>query len=148
MKCLTICQPHALFVCEDPAKLEAMGIEPKRIENRKWRTPYRGPLLIHAGASRKWLTPFKHLPIKPVFSAILGVAELTDIWSRTGRDIPAWVRTHQHTDDIEGMCWWHLTNVRRFKKPIPYSGALGLFEVPDAVVADQLRLVEVALAQG
>jgi hypothetical protein len=139
MKCLTVCHPHAWFICADPAELAAIGVEPKRIENRKWRTPYRGPLLIHAGASRRWLAPFRHLPMKPLtFSAILGVVDLADIWSRGSRDAPAWVRTHEHTDDIDGMCWWHLTNVRRFKKPIRYSGALGLFDVPDHVVADQL----------
>jgi hypothetical protein len=45
MKCLTICQPHAWGIVHGT----------KRIENRRWYTGYRGPLLIHAGKSKDWL---------------------------------------------------------------------------------------------
>jgi len=38
VKILSICQPWA----------HAIVFMTKRIENRSWSTPYRGPLLIHA----------------------------------------------------------------------------------------------------
>lgn len=50
MKALTICQPYAALIC-----LPSTDWRHKRVENRKWFTSYRGPLLIHAGKSRDWL---------------------------------------------------------------------------------------------
>ena len=45
MKALTVLQPWAWALIHGP----------KRIENRSWATYYRGPLVIHAGKSKKWL---------------------------------------------------------------------------------------------
>lgn len=45
MKALTICQPYAELICRGK----------KLIENRKWPTSYRGPIIIHAGKSQQWL---------------------------------------------------------------------------------------------
>lgn len=53
MKALTICQPYAAAI--------AKGLKP--VENR-WATAYRGPLLIHAGASRKWLATWEESDIE------------------------------------------------------------------------------------
>ncbi|MFA7254088.1 MAG: hypothetical protein WC107_06075, partial [Patescibacteria group bacterium] len=53
MKALTVCQPYASLIVGWP------GIDPddvKRVENRTWPTSYHGPLLIHAGKSRLWLS--------------------------------------------------------------------------------------------
>ena len=51
MKALSIQQPWAYFI--------VAGVKP--VENRTWRTSYRGPLLIHAGkrfdrAGWEWIT--------------------------------------------------------------------------------------------
>jgi hypothetical protein len=45
MNALSVCQPFASLIISGE----------KRVENRRWSTSYRGPLLIHAGKSRKWL---------------------------------------------------------------------------------------------
>src|SRR5262245_6393260 len=45
MKVLTVYQPWAWAIIHGP----------KRIENRAWDTSYRGPLLIHAAKSRKYV---------------------------------------------------------------------------------------------
>jgi hypothetical protein len=45
VKCLTVCQPWAWAIVHGR----------KHVENRTWATDYRGPLLIHAGGSRRWL---------------------------------------------------------------------------------------------
>jgi hypothetical protein len=47
MKALTICQPYAHLIVRGE----------KRVENRTWPTRYTGPLAIHAGKSRQWLSP-------------------------------------------------------------------------------------------
>ena len=65
MKCLTICQPWAWAIV-------AAG---KDVENRTRPTRYRGPLLIHAGASRRFLwTAIEHPVLKtmnvPAMSAM------------------------------------------------------------------------------
>ena len=45
MLCLTILEPWA----------SGIVFGTKRVENRTWRTRHRGPLLIHAGRSRRYL---------------------------------------------------------------------------------------------
>jgi hypothetical protein len=76
MKAITIQQPWAWAV--------AMGH--KRVENRTWRTSYRGPLLIHAGKSLerladglKWLNDFGiTTPDEFIFGALIAQADLVD----------------------------------------------------------------------
>ena len=45
MKALTICQPYAGAILDGR----------KRVENRTFRTEYRGELIIHAGKSLAWM---------------------------------------------------------------------------------------------
>lgn len=134
MKALTICQPYAhLIVCGD-----------KRVENRTWSTNYRGRLYIHAGKSRKWLTPdaranllarcsvrAENLP----FGAVVAVANLVDCVRMTeGRSVPVtalrqhpWLREHPHA---HGPWCWILESVSPVG-PWPYRGAQGLFNITD-----------------
>ncbi len=115
----------------------------KRIENRTRLTRYRGPLLLHAGLSRRelagttprdWhrlmpgLPPFDRL----IYGALVGVAELTD--SVRAEDRPDLARD----PFAEGPVYWLLGDVRPLTRPIPWRGVLGLFEVPDAAVASAL----------
>lgn len=138
MKALTVCQPHAHLII----------IGEKRVENRTWPTSYRGPLLIHAGKSRKWLDDGDEERYPDmVFGAILGQCivegcrRLRDIRPPTKcitRRWP-WLAEHGHT---EGPWCWILGDVVRFATPIPYSGQRGLFDIPDDVVAgaEQLKV--------
>ena len=115
MKAITVRQPWAWAIMHAG----------KDVENRSRNIvgSYRGPLVIHAG-----LAPFeKHnaasiahrqahgseVPTELHFGAALGVVTLTD----------------SHTDLV-------LTNPRPFAEPIPYRGALGLWEFPDELLPE------------
>ena len=132
IKVLSIRQPWAWLICS--------GF--KNIENRTWKTDYRGKLFIHAGQSFDWdsydlleridgnfITACAwHIGIcvkkritmhKEEFGAIVGYADLTDcvrnansIWAMPG-------------------CWhWELHRPLELA-PIPQKGRLGIFEIPE-----------------
>jgi len=125
VKALTICQPYA--------ELIARGV--KKVENRKWHTSYRGPLLIHAGKSLSWIcddlmTEHELTPDNMSFGAFVAVADLVaclpinDIRpGRCGVFYP-WLADHDHA---EGPWCWVLVNVRRLPRPIGATGAQGLW---------------------
>jgi activating signal cointegrator 1 len=144
LKTLTICQPHAHSIC-----LPGHHPDAKRVENRIWRTSFRGQIGIHAGKSRSWLDRDPDRPGYDLsgfkisdmhFGAIVAIADLVDcIEVNSGVDgsgrfgpIPVkplpkgfeWVLTHAHT---EGPFAWILQNVRVLAEPIPKSGAQGLW---------------------
>jgi hypothetical protein len=138
MRALTICQPYAELIARGE----------KRVENRSWYTRYRGPLLIHAGASREWLyTGFDNLPSidavakATVFSAIVAVADVDDCLAYTvgkdGRWIPGFHDSRWLHDDPHacGPWCWVLKNVRRLREPIPASGRQSLWTPTADVVA-------------
>lgn len=142
MKALTICQPYAHLIC-----LPDDDDRAKRVENRKWPTRYRGPLLIHAGKSRNWLASGREYGIPEsdmTFGAIIGIANLADCRSvesiRSGKcgDF-LWLAAHQH---VEGPFCFVLTDCRRFEKPIPYRGAQGFFDVPKEIVAEAIEAID------
>lgn len=159
MKCLTICQPYAALIVTPQEELPT-GFVQKRVENRIWNCRYRGPLLIHAGKSTKFLAnePDFPRPADMPFMQIVGVCDVTDCievlttlepdksyrWVRTGeKEISEsdkmrypWIESHPHA---EGPYCIILDNVRRFETPIPYKGAQGLFNVPDDVVSDAMK---------
>jgi len=108
--------PYAIFYCG------------KDVENRRWPTPYRGPLLIHA--SKTWdqkgysfITNRmdEYVPSKEhhVFGAIVGIAELVDCVSS---DDSRW---------FFGDYGFVLEDAVEFKQPIYYPGQRGIFNVPD-----------------
>ena len=117
MKAITICQPYAGLI--------AQGV--KRVENRTWPTTYRGAILIHAGKSRAWLMP-EDDTTGMVFGAVVAVADL--VGCRKLEDLPPAWRAHVHAS---GPWCWMLSNVRPLEVPLPWRGAQGLFEIPDAV---------------
>ena len=96
----------------------------KDVENRGWATKYRGPLLIHAGASRIGLRDAEaevvgrfgiRLPTEYDFGGIVGVVNLEDCSERTSSP---W---HD-----SGSVGWVLAMARR----LPFrrvKGALSLF---------------------
>lgn len=103
----------------------------KDIENRRWPTKYRGPLLIHA--SKTWdeagydFLAYRFDEFVPskehhVFGAIIGQVSLVDCLDQSDS---RW---------FFGDYGFKLENPKEFKKPIPYRGQLGIFDVPDRVL--------------
>jgi hypothetical protein len=123
MKALTVRQPWAHAILH-------LG---KDVENRSWPTRYRGPLLIHAGLRVEPIQLGVALPLPT--GAVLGVVELV----ACVRDAPSqWAMPN---------CWhWILRNPRALKRPIPWSGRLGLFEIP--IAEDSLRFSPIACGSG
>lgn len=138
MKALTISQPFASLIADGE----------KWIENRRWYTPYRGPLAIHAGKGTQYLTA-RELREYPS-GCIVAIARLvtcarldtiqcnataehlaclriapgtTKTWSEVAR--------HKHA---EGKWCWILDDVCKLATTIPWKGEQGLFEVPDDVL--------------
>lgn len=122
-RALTICQPYP----------ELILLGEKRVENREWYTPYRGPFLIHAGKSRDWLTEgteeeYAERGAPLVFGAIVGRADLVDclhidkIKAGAYDEKYPWLREHHHT---KGTWCWVLDNVKRAPEIIPCNGKQG-----------------------
>jgi len=119
---LTVCQPWAWAILHAG----------KSVENRTRATSHRGPLLIHAGKSRRYLkTGYRGVWPAPkgvaflpaaqyVLGAVVGVVDLMDCMP---------------IDDVKGNPWshgpfcWLVANPRPLKEPSPLSGHLGLFDV-------------------
>ena len=111
---------------------------------------YRGPLLVHAGLSTKWIATHEcKLPETLPFGAIVGIVDVVECvplitdgdgnhWLYT-KFIPKyeWLLDNPHASGEYCMI---LENPRRFKEPIPYKGELGLFNVPDELVKDAVIL--------
>ena len=125
MKALTIFQPYAELIMRGD----------KPVENRRWYRHYRGPLLIHAGKSRDWLSTFDPLPDRMDFGAIVGVANIID-WL-IPRDVRMLYPAIADNEHIEGPWCIVLDSPRRLANPIPYRGQQGLFNVPDAVMKNE-----------
>lgn len=124
VKALTVCQPWAWAIMA--------GL--KRVENRSWRTEYRGPLVIHAGKSRRFLC--ERLPDgtgvdegRLVFGVILGVVEMVDC---------LWADDASLAGDpfVEGPWCWVLREPRVLAEPVMYRGQQNLFDVPSEVVGE------------
>lgn len=137
MKALTVCQPWASLI--------AAGI--KRVENRRWATDYRGPLLIHAGANRTMYEPDPRVPDAP-YSMIVARCELVGIvdarYNRPVGQIDGdllrlignTIETIRQEEFIEGPYCWILANIQPLAIPFA-KGERGLFEIDlDAAIAN------------
>lgn len=128
MRALTIRQPWA----------DAIVHGMKRVENRTWTRAYRGPILIHAGAEEargpvpSWACP----PGRPdARSAILAVADITDIHQSTGTCCEPWGDPHAH------VYHWTLANIRPLPAPVPAKGRQGLWTPsPELIAAVEQQL--------
>ncbi|MCP4248070.1 MAG: ASCH domain-containing protein [bacterium] len=137
MKALSVNQPWAWLIIHGG----------KWIENRTWRTPYRGPLAIHAGRSRRWLSDFYNargwaidddaypgrvvLPRRSdlIFGAVIGLVDLVDCVPSDHPD----VRSSEWNDGA-GWCW--VLKQSRAIEPVAARGRLRLFDVELAANAD------------
>ena len=138
MKALTICQPYAALIVRGE----------KLVENREWQTNYRGRLLIHAGKSRDWLDDedvqeFAERGDPLVFGAAVGDARLADVLHIGGIERGEhdakypWLREHTHT---HGTWCWVLQDVMRYQQPLPWKGAQGLWDFPDAALTPNAEI--------
>lgn len=129
MRAITIKQPWASLICK--------GI--KDVENRTWKTNYRGRVLIHAGDSHKFKVELTDEQMKTAYSvifeecrsgkisfgAIIGSTEIIDC-----------VKNHSSVW-VEKDCWnWVLANPMLFPEPIPCKGRLSFWEYPGICVPE------------
>lgn len=105
---LTIRQPWASLIVD--------GV--KDVENRTWRTRYRGLMLVHAGSGRdaEGIRTYGHLVKDLTPGAILGLVHLDDI---VENDPSPWA--------LPGNLHWKLSRAERFDEPKFCSGKLGLW---------------------
>ncbi|MDY6803498.1 MAG: ASCH domain-containing protein [Cyanobacteriota bacterium] len=124
-KVLTIKQPWAWLIAE--------GI--KTIENRTWKTNYRGPLGIHAGKSNSDLSPILIDRINGILKEMsIKLPSIDRLKSEQGHIIAIADLTPITTDKedrwaIPGQYHWKLENARRIT-PIQAKGKLGLWNHP------------------
>lgn len=146
MKVLSIRQPWASLIvkgCKD-------------VENRTWKTDYRGPIAIHASGTFDWsffkfIDEFDQTDVlrfyvpairryfgmdgskkitknQNKFSAIIGTVMLDHI---TPPDEAATIieSTDQDFSDwaSSGCYWWHLSGAKELENPIPCKGKLNLW---------------------
>ena len=135
MNALTISQPFASLIAAGE----------KWIENRQWRTYYRGPLAIHAGSGRHYLDrealakyPTRQLVAVCDLVACLSWGEIATESERRPMERPEGVHCtwreiceHQY---CEGEWCWILANVRRVESD-EIAGKHGLWELPAGVAA-------------
>jgi hypothetical protein len=145
VRALTICQPYA--------ELIARGI--KRVENRTWEMMYRGPLLIHAGKSRKFLSgdnygiPLDEMDWGAVVAAVDVVAckHISQIETERAKkhmmrqpgDFPSHLEFLLRHEHVEGPFCIVFGNIRRLTTPIPFKGAQGIFNVPTELVREAVE---------
>lgn len=93
----------------------------KDVENRPWRTHYRGRILIQAALKieREEALKLKLDPDELPTGAILGSVEIVDC-----------IRNSKSKWTSRGQWHWILKNPRYLAKPIPFKGALGFIRVP------------------
>jgi len=109
MKALSIKQPHTYRII----------FRGKNIENRTWRTHFRGLVAIHSSQKMDSDIEVSEKEKKQlVFGAIIGIAEVVDC-----------VKEHR-SKWFYGPYGFVLKNPIPLKKPIPCKGYLGFWEVP------------------
>ena len=131
MKALSIINPWAHLIM----------YHGKNIENRSWRTDYRGRLLIHV--SKKLMIDYKFLISdlkscclldKEKFQGIEGEEEFKQIEAECGMILGSVVLYACELGQYNvpwgeiGQWHWKLRDPIVFEKPIPARGSLGLWE--------------------
>ena len=113
MKALSVRQPWA----------DNIIFHGKDIENRTWRTKFRGTVAIHAGMKFHDYADLSDEEKKQmVRGAIIGVVDVVDC-----------VEKHKSKWFQKGFIGFVLENPRPLKKPIPCKGALNFWNVPPEI---------------
>jgi len=117
----------ALSIRQPWVELILRGV--KSIELRKWTTDYRGPLWLHAPMKMADLL-VPDLGEAPLFvGGYVGSAVLRTILTLDPGRWEDW-RVH-HCDPgpyVPGYFGWVLSDIVRFREPLPAQGKPGLFE--------------------
>ncbi len=128
VKALTIRQPWAACIVEGT----------KTIEVRSRRTHHRGPLAIHAAATRErgfTKEEIGHLPLR----AVVGMVEVVDCRPLTTADAEAGLFLELTEEDCEGLWAWVLSEPLELIEPLPAKGYQNFWNMPDDV-AEALNL--------
>lgn len=114
----------------------------KDIENRDWPTSFRGTIYLHAG--KYWRQseieqdvddiamimgdeiPDRFCPLDEILSACGCIVGTVDVVGCVNRSNSRW---------FFGEYGFVLANPVAFRKPVPFKGALGFFDVPDNFMA-------------
>lgn len=134
MKAISLWQPWASALM--------LGPDWKHHETRHWSTRYRGIVAIHA--AKRW-TFDERLALESLQRAgfpltdcprgvILGTARLVDCRRVEDVRFPL-VRDILAGDFSDGRYAWRFEGHVLFAAPIPYRGAQGFFDIPDALFA-------------
>ena len=129
----------------------------KRNETRGWRTPYRGPIAIHAAKTTRELHGYR---LKLLEAGVIGSLQDPDDFPKEDRDWPlgkivAWatlkdcVPTHTLRAGLSRMeaalgnyddkrFAWLLADIRPLREPVPYVGHQGLRDL-DAETEARVR---------
>lgn len=146
MRALTVRQPYA----------DAIAYGAKSVENRSKPLPPKhigAPVLLHAA---------KAAHATRITAALLSEFTGADIteWTDTRSSILAVIRfrgSHRVTEwccrpwgqvitRVQPEVWhWEISEVIRLPQPVPASGALGFWQVPDDIAAAVQRQVDIAL---
>lgn len=150
MKCLSLWQPWASAI--------ALGF--KKIETRDWQTRYTGPLAIHAAKRKITKEDLEYLKGYPYWEQLLALLPLQDM--PYGCIVATCkLQVCLSTEDIypsalvdereafwgnyePGRYGWCLKDVHGLAMPIPFKGAQGLFDVPNALFTKAHPLPDVA----
>ena len=138
IKALTVRQPWAW----------AIALAGKDVENRSWRTGYRGPLAIHAGLGldspgdlpSAALATFNRSGYVLPAGAVVAVAELAGC--HMAAKAPGCGELLCSDWAVAGQWHWRLAHVRPLAEPVRCRGRLGLWQLaPEAaeLVAAQQR---------
>ena len=139
MKAITISQPYASLIATGE----------KFVENRTWNCNYRGPIAIHAGLGRQYLTKAelakyptgcviaiaqlvacKRIEVIKINAHQAGYKNCIDSTNRTWRD----VFLHVHT---EGPYCWILDEIQQIE-PVKAVGKQGLWEWEPEQIIERL----------
>ena len=112
----------------------------KRIENRVWKTRYRGPMLIHAGKSKRTrkkdiesLDSSISLPEEYEYGKIVGIVDLVDC-------IAIEALPDSYRDQFATGPWcWILANPAKLEHPIEWVGREKMFRVPISALSENER---------
>jgi hypothetical protein len=132
IKVLSVRQPWAYLICA--------GF--KNIENRTWKTDYRGRLYIHAGKSFDWnalnylewnhLIPYEYYRLVHIYFGIKDrriVRHQEDFGAIIGSvDLTGCIQNSRSIWAQSGLFHWELHDPLELS-PIPLKGQLGIFEV-------------------
>lgn len=125
MKAVSVQQPRA----------EQILSGAKTLDVRTWQVGYRGPLAIHAGATRR-TARIRALGFDPealAYGAVLGVMDLVEIIALDAEQYAALRGERLSDEPFAGLpCYgWRLAHPRRLPDPLPWPGKVSLFTVPD-----------------